>query len=69
VMFIYRPAQYGITEDKDGNSLENVAEVIISKQRNGPTGTIKLAFVKEFAAFYELDAHYKEPAMSADAPF
>ena len=28
-----------------------MAELIIAKQRNGPTGTIKLAFLKEFTRF------------------
>ncbi|MCP4632566.1 MAG: replicative DNA helicase [candidate division Zixibacteria bacterium] len=55
VMFIYRPAAYGITVDKEGNSLENVAEILVRKQRNGPTGDIKLAFVKEYACFQELE--------------
>jgi replicative DNA helicase len=35
------------------NSLGNagIAEILISKQRNGPTGSIKLAFLKEFTRF------------------
>ncbi len=50
VMFVYRPERYGITEEK-GQSLENTAEIIIGKQRNGPTGTVLLTFLKEFTRF------------------
>lgn len=50
VMFVYRPERYGITEEK-GQSLENTAEIIVGKQRNGPTGTVFLTFLKEFTRF------------------
>ncbi|MDD5016306.1 MAG: DnaB-like helicase C-terminal domain-containing protein, partial [Atribacterota bacterium] len=33
---------------------KGIAEVIISKQRNGPTGQIDLAFIKEYAKFENL---------------
>ncbi len=46
VMFIYRDDYY----NKDSKE-PNVAEVIISKQRNGPTGTAKLAFMKNLTRF------------------
>ncbi|HEX8097144.1 MAG TPA: replicative DNA helicase [Pyrinomonadaceae bacterium] len=46
VCFIYREEQYNRTEENAG-----IAEIIVSKQRNGPTGTIKLAFLKEFTRF------------------
>ena len=46
VMFIYRDDYY----NKDSKE-PNVAEVIISKQRNGPTGTAKLAFLKNLTRF------------------
>ncbi len=51
VMFLYRPEYYEGPEDKDGASLEGKAELILSKQRNGPTGTIDLYFHKEFTRF------------------
>ncbi|MED5377383.1 MAG: replicative DNA helicase [Acidobacteriota bacterium] len=46
VLFIYREDQY---DPKPEN--ENTAEVIIGKQRNGPTGTVRLAFLKEITRF------------------
>ncbi len=46
VAFIYRDDYYKPTEENAG-----IAEILISKQRNGPTGTVKLAFLKEFTRF------------------
>ncbi len=46
VAFIYREDYYKPDEENAG-----LAELIISKQRNGPTGTVKLAFLKEFTRF------------------
>ncbi|HEX6042740.1 replicative DNA helicase [Longimicrobium sp.] len=51
IMFLFRPEYYHGPTDKDGNSLEGLAEVIIGKQRNGATGTVQLAFRKEFTRF------------------
>jgi replicative DNA helicase len=46
VAFIYREDYYKPTDENAG-----IAELLISKQRNGPTGTVKLAFLKEFTRF------------------
>lgn len=54
VIFIYRPEMYGIEADEQGRSTENIAEIIVGKQRNGPTGTIRLAFLKDYARFENL---------------
>ena len=50
VLFIYREEVY---EQKEEN--EGVAEIIIGKQRNGPIGTVRLAFVKEYTRFENLE--------------
>jgi replicative DNA helicase len=49
VMFVYREEIYNPTEENAG-----IAEIIIGKQRNGPTDTIRLAFLKEFTRFENL---------------
>ncbi|MBZ9609753.1 replicative DNA helicase [Clostridium estertheticum] len=55
VMFLYRDEYYNEeTEDK------NVAELIIAKQRNGPIGTVKLAWIGQFSKFARLDVIHRE---------
>ena len=49
IMFIYRDEYYNPETEEPG-----VAEVIIAKQRNGPTGTAKLAFIGQFTRFENL---------------
>lgn len=53
VGFLYRDDYYNDETDK-----QNIIEIIISKQRNGPTGTVELAFVKEYNKFVNLDHRY-----------
>ncbi|RPH29982.1 MAG: replicative DNA helicase [Bacteroidales bacterium] len=55
VIFIHRPEYYGFLEDEDGNSLAGLAEIILSKHRNGAVGDIKLRFEKEMARFSDLE--------------
>ncbi len=55
VIFLTRPEYYGITQFADGESTEGIAEVIVAKQRNGPTGEVKLKFIKNYARFENLD--------------
>ena len=50
IMFIYRDEYY----TKEACKEPGVAEVIIAKQRNGPTGTVKLAFQRQFTKFENL---------------
>jgi replicative DNA helicase len=54
IMFIYRDDYY----NKEASKEPGVTELIISKQRNGPTGTVKLAFIKELTRFESLAQGY-----------
>lgn len=49
VAFIFREDYYKATDENMG-----IAELIIAKQRNGPTGTVKLAFIREHTRFENL---------------
>jgi replicative DNA helicase len=51
VMFIYRAEMYKSVLERDQDAREGTAEVILAKHRNGPTGTITLAFRKECTRF------------------
>ena len=53
ILFIYRDEVYN-PESADKGS----AEIIIGKQRNGPTGTVKLTFLKPLTKFESLPAGY-----------
>ncbi len=55
VSFIYRPEYYQILEDEEGQSLKDVAEIIVAKHRHGALQTVKLRFTPEFARFSDLD--------------
>lgn len=54
VMFIYRDDYY----NKD-TELKNISEIIVAKQRNGPIGTIQLAWLPEYTKFGNLDHSQK----------
>ena len=56
VMFIYRQEMYDGPTDKDGNSLEGRSEIIVGKQRNGPTGNVNLFFHKSYTRFENYSA-------------
>ena len=51
-MFIFREEVYD--EDDAKPEEQGIAEIIIGKQRNGPIGTVKLAFIKEHTRFENL---------------
>ncbi|MBO9609185.1 MAG: replicative DNA helicase [Paenibacillaceae bacterium] len=57
VAFLYRDDYYDKQSEK-----KNIIEIIIGKQRNGPTGTVELAFLKNFNKFVTLDRTHEEQA-------
>lgn len=79
VMFIYRPEHYYSHLERDDPKyleVEGKAEIIVAKQRNGPTGVVRLAFLKEFARFENMaPTGYREvpagvePVSGEDIPF
>jgi replicative DNA helicase len=59
IIFIYRDDYY----NKEGSTAPNMAELIIAKQRNGPTGTAMVRFDKEYTRFDNLaEGEYPEDA-------
>jgi replicative DNA helicase len=65
VMFIYRADMYRNIIEVEENADENAAELILAKHRNGPTGTIKLAFHKQYTRFDNYSGRVKD---SSDGP-
>ena len=53
VLFIYREDMYAVEGERSPDS-EGTAEIIIGKQRNGPVGTVRLAFLKQYTRFENL---------------
>jgi replicative DNA helicase len=65
VCFIYRQEFYdGPVDPKTNESIEGIAEVIVGKQRNGPTGMVKLHFKKEYTRFDNYTAR-EAPSLEA----
>lgn len=54
VMFIYREEMYKTGDDQPRPEVEGVAEIIVGKQRNGPVGSVNLAFLKQYTRFENL---------------
>jgi len=52
VAFIFREEMY----KKDDPDLDGIAEIIVAKQRNGPTDTLRMAFIKRYTRFENLAA-------------
>ena len=61
IMFIHREDAYNKKGDRPKTG---IAEIIIGKHRNGPTGTVELAYRPEFTAFDDLETTYIEPSES-----
>jgi len=69
VMFVYRPEYYLSNLDPDDPKLlaaKGRAEIIVAKQRNGPTGTVTLSFLKDFARFENLASGFTAPSGPAE---
>ena len=64
IMMLYRDDYY----DKEGTENAGSAEVIITKQRNGPTGTVKLRFDAKFNLFKNADNEVVSPLPPPQAP-
>ena len=71
VAFIYRPEYYAMKEAVTSEDMEvgalpreegrvEEAEIIIAKQRNGPTGTVRVGFKPDYARFVPLERHREE---------
>ncbi len=66
-MMLYRSSYYnrGTGDGEDGavshpdSELEE-AEILIAKHRNGPTGTVRLGFIRKYAMFSDLDEIHQE---------
>jgi replicative DNA helicase len=54
VMFIFREDMYRTEGGEPNPEAEGTAEIIVGKQRNGPTGTARLAFLKQYTRFENL---------------
>jgi len=65
ILFVYREAAYN--RELSGDA-ENEAEIIIGKQRNGPTGTVLVTFRKEFMRFADR-AYAGDAALEHSSPF
>ena len=55
IMFIYRDDYYHPDTEK-----KNISEIIIGKQRNGPVGTVELAWLPEYTRFGNLERRRRE---------
>jgi replicative DNA helicase len=59
VIFLYRDDYYNLDSDRKG-----LMDIIVAKQRNGPTGKVSLVFLKEFGRFESLEKHQRPEARS-----
>lgn len=63
VMFINRPEVYEPEEEIQKRNLSGLAEIIIAKHRNGPTGDVNLRFLKDYARFENADKFDRNPEL------
>jgi replicative DNA helicase len=68
VMFLFRPEYYFGPVDNEGNSIEGLAELIVAKQRNGPTGSVPLFFHKAYTRFDSMARDHQGTPVPPHAP-
>lgn len=66
ILFLYRPEVYGITTDPQGNDTTGMGEIVVSKQRNGPDGRVRAAWVEKCAAWEPLEKRQTESPVGGD---
>lgn len=59
VIFMYRPEYYGEMQSEHGESLAGVTELIVAKQRSGPTGTVFCHFNKVTTSFGKHESDFE----------
>jgi len=73
VLLVWRPQEYGITHYDDGTETQGTGTLILDKNRHGPTGTIRAAWMGTCARWLPLDdrsepAGYQQERPSAPTP-
>ena len=58
ILFLYRPSMY---KDDLPPDEKNIIDLIIGKQRNGPTGTVKVVFLPQYARFENVAETFRQP--------
>lgn len=66
VMFIFRPEYYKMDDFEDGDPAKGLAEIMIQKNRHGPTDNIRLRFQSQYTKFTDIeeDYHIENPSDS-----
>jgi len=64
IIFLYRDDYYNEDSDKKG-----LAEVIVAKQRNGPTGSVELTFLREFTRFENREVGHDDEGQEGEGAF
>ena len=60
VAFVYRPEFYEIEKFRDGTPTQGVADILVKKHRNGPTGDVRLTFIRDYARFENMESIPRE---------
>ncbi|MBK7887007.1 MAG: replicative DNA helicase [Bacteroidetes bacterium] len=69
VMFIYRPEYYGLTETEDNTPANNLAEIIIAKNRNGALKSVNLKFIGHLTKFTDYETYdFMDESNSGQGP-